>query len=168
MPAGVQSVFDVVATHATAELNASLELMTTHLEQATRLHEQATVRVPGELSYMTHWESPEALRTWANEQHQADLHQQAMHHSAGVRVRALMRSYAHACLCRVRTTAQTVARSVPQSLAQVSAGFRPAGYALRHAPPLVPVPDVLSTCHASNAPGLTGVATRHWQAYPTE
>lgn len=112
---------EVAARIHGASMSAHLEAMTEAYDNARKLQEARTTRVPGELSFHTHWESPEALREMGSELDRAEA-ENAAHRAAHLRwYRAQMGCYSHTCYRAVR---MTVARPVYRerlSLRQVSA-----------------------------------------------
>ena len=127
--------------------------MTAHYNRGQEMHRERTTRT--ELGVFTHWESGPELRATMHEYELAQECEQAMHECLRNRNRALMSAYRHACYCRVRSSATRKAEQLPRTLAQVTAEHATSAPRRReqNAPPGAPVP-VLSTCHASNAPGL--------------
>jgi len=70
---------------------------------------------------------------------------------------------AHVSFCKVRQV-----KTVVLNLAQVSAQYVNTKR-LQHEPPgLCSCSNVLATCHASNAPGLSLIAMNYWQVRPRE
>jgi hypothetical protein len=136
--------------------------MTLHQETADKLQVQATANTdePG----VTHWESHQALRMWAHEQELAQECMRAMFDCGAIRTRALMRQYAHNCYCKVRGSVARVPALIALTLAQVADSFTALSLSHSSAPPGVKTaPNVLATCHASNAPGLSPIAMTYWQ-----
>ena len=138
------------------------ERMDTHYANAKRLLDGATVRTGDEVT--THWESPQALREWAHENELAEASFQAMLDCGAMQNRALWSAYRRTCWLRVR---EVIAR-VPDisvfanTLRQVSTQL--IALARSVSPPgLMTAPNILATCHASNAPGLTPNAMNYWQ-----
>jgi hypothetical protein len=141
--------------------------MTLHQETADKLQVQATANTdePG----VTHWESPQALRMWAHEQELAQECLHAMFDCGAIRTRALMRQYAHNCYCKVRASVARVPALIALTLAQVADSFTALSLSHSSAPPGVKTaPNVLATCHASNAPGLSPIAMTYWQVTQLE
>ena len=160
------SSFEVVARHFSAGVSANERDMNTHQETALAIHEEHTERIPGELSYRTVWGTPQALRTWSQEQQLAEQSFRAMQLSLALRNRALMKAYAHHAYCVVRSVISRSFETLQLSLAQVAQVFTVAHSPASHAPPgQLSARSVLATCHASNAPGLSPVA-RNRQVSP--
>jgi hypothetical protein len=112
----------------------------------------------------THWESPQALRTWAHETDLAEKSFSDMQSCFALRNRALMKAYAHHAYCVARSVISRSFETVQLSLAQVAQVFTLALSPASHAPPgQLSARCVLATCHASNAPGLTPNAMNYWQ-----
>ena len=73
---------------------------------------------------------------------------------------------AHEAYCKVRSLSLRIIETVQSSLAQVAQVFTVALSPASHTPPgHLYALNVLATCHASNAPGLSPVA-RNWQVSP--
>jgi len=156
MSAAFQSPFTVQAQHARVGADDYLSRMNAHYERATELQQARTVGTMGNTH--TKWESPQALRQFGHEFELAQECQQAMFECSRMAQRAQMRHYQHACYCTVRKQktdmAITKAFSVSLSLRALSSLLCSAKRSA-HSPPLREIkPPVLSTCHASNAPGL--------------
>ena len=138
--------------------NDYLSRMTAHYANASAMHEARRERVPGELSYSTKWESPQALRAWAHEQELAqecwDAHTICQRRWS----RAMFRAWQHRCLLAVRDANELREKKLwdRRTLAQVASDH--AGDNCTHASNAPPgnLRDLsaLATCHASNAPGL--------------
>ena len=157
---------EVVARHYSARLSAHEKDMNTHQATALQIHEEHTERTPGELSYRTVWADPQELRTWSQTQELAEQSFRAMQFSLALRNRALMKAYAHHAYCVVRSVISRSFETVQLSLAQVAQVFTVALSPASHAPPgHLYALNVLATCHASNAPGLSPVA-RNRQVSP--
>jgi len=161
------SVFVSIADRKTVEIDNDLQRMNETQQQADALQEQTkTVNENGAVS---HWSSPQQLRTWAQTQQQADQLLQSALMRGAVRGRLLFRAYQHSAYCAVRAAVNALQGTVKMSLSAVSALFTPPHPATDHDPPgsLLLSCSVLATCHASNAPGLSPVA-RYWQVSPEE
>jgi hypothetical protein len=118
---------------------------------------------------VTHWESPQALRMWAHEQELAQECMQAMFDCGAIRTRALMRQYAHNCYCKARASVARVPKLIALTLAQVADSFTALSLSHSSAPPGVKTaPNVLATCQASNAPGLSVIAMTYGRSTPHE
>jgi hypothetical protein len=73
---------------------------------------------------------------------------------------------AHEAYCKVRLLSWRMINTLQLSLAQVAQVFTVALSPASHTPPgHLYALNVLATCHASNAPGLSPVA-RNWQVSP--
>ena len=73
---------------------------------------------------------------------------------------------AHEAYCKVRLLSLRMIETLQLSLAQVAQVFTLAHSPTSHAPPgHLYALNVLATCHASNAPGLSPVSG-HWQVSP--
>lgn len=131
-----------------------LQRMTAHHNRGQEMSRERT-QATGD-GVITHYASAQELRATMHEYELAQECEQAMYDCVRYRNRALMSAYRHACYCRVRSSATRKAEQLPRTLAQVTAEHATSAPRRReqNAPPGAPVP-VLSTCHASNAPGLT-------------
>jgi len=157
--------YEVTAAHIGAGIDDYIKRMNTHQATADEVLAQAQTDEPG----VTCWASPQQLRTYSHEIELAQECMQAMFDCGAIRTRALMKAYAHACWCKVRTSVARVRETLlagsltfRDRMAQVItlASSAPPGksFAL----------NVLATCHASNAPGLSPVAMNYWQAKPPQ
>jgi hypothetical protein len=136
------------------------ERMNNHHATAKQKHDDATVRTGNEVA--THWESPRALREWAHENELAEASFQAMLDCGAMLTLAQWSAYRHACYCKARASVARVPVIVAHSLRQVSTQLT--ALARSVSPPgLMTAPNVLATCQASNAPGLTPNAMNYWQ-----
>jgi hypothetical protein len=155
---------EITARHFSARVSALGNRMTEHHANADTMSKEREHRTPEGVSVA--WESPQALRTWSQEQELADQCFRAMQNTFALRNRALMKAYAHHAYCVVRSVISRSFDSVQLSLAQVAQVFTVALSPASHAPPgHLYALNVLATCHASNAPGLSLVA-RNWQVSP--
>lgn len=155
---------EAVARHFSAQLSVHEKSMTEHHTNADTMRKEREEITPEGVS--TNWESAQALRTWSQEQDLAEQSFRAMQSSLALRNRALMKAYAHHAYCVVRTVALRTFETLQLSLAQVAQVFTVALSPASHAPPgHLYALNVLATCHASNAPGLSPVA-RNRQVSP--
>ena len=138
----------------------------THQATAKQLQDNATVRTDNEV--MTRWESPQALREWSHENELAQASFDAMLDCGAMQNRALWSAYRHACYCKAREVVARVPVIIANTLRQVSALFTIVADAMSSPPGLITAPNVLATCQASNAPGLTPTAMNYWQVPPRE
>jgi hypothetical protein len=123
-----------------------------HKERATELSEARTVRTDHEVS--TLWESPQQLHECAHEHDLADECYSLFMNCVYWCNRSLMQSYSHARLCEIRNK-NTVSKTV-LTLAEVAQFHsRHPKLCRDHSPPGEVSRSVLSSCHASNAPGLS-------------
>jgi hypothetical protein len=139
--------------------------MTLHQQNSDQMLQKQQSDEPG----VTHWESHQALRMWAHEQELAQECMRAMFDCGAIRTRALMRQYAHNCYCKVRASVARVPELIALTLAQVADSFTALSLLHSSAPPGVKTaPNVLATCHASNAPGLSAIAMTYGRRTPHE
>jgi hypothetical protein len=151
--------YEVTATHMGAGIADYSQRMELHQATANELRAQAQTDEAG----VTCWASPQQLRIVAHEQQLAQECMQAMFDCGAIRSRALMRQYAHNCWCKVRGSVARVPALIAMTLAQVADSFTALSLSHSSAPPGVKTaPNVLATCHASNAPGLSPIAMT-WQ-----
>jgi hypothetical protein len=152
--------YEVTATHMGAGIADYSQRMNTHQATADEVLAQAQTDEAG----VTCWASPQQLRIVAHEQQLAQECMQAMFDCGAIRTRALMKAYAHACWCKVRAVLVSNFDPKLQTLAQVADSFTALSLSHSSAPPGVKTaPNVLATCHASNAPGLSPIAMTYWQ-----
>lgn len=155
---------EVVARHFSARVTDLGNRMTEHHANADTMRKEREQITPEGVS--TNWESPQALRTWSHETQLAEKSFSEMQLALALRNRSLMKAYAHHAYCVVRTVALRTFETLQLSLAQVAQVFTVALSPASHAPPgHLYALNVLATCHASNAPGLSPVA-RNWQVSP--
>jgi hypothetical protein len=155
---------EVVARHLSAGVSALGNRMTEHHATANTMSKEREQITPE--GVLVAWESPQALRTWAHENEQAEKSFSDMQTLFALRNRALMRAYAHHAYCVARSLSLRMIETLQESLAQVAQVFTLAHSPTSHAPPgHLYALNVLATCHASNAPGLSLVA-RNWQVSP--
>jgi len=139
-------------------------LMTKHQQNADRVQAEAVKDAEG----LTVWQAQQ-LRMWAHEQELAQECMRAMFDCGAIRTRALMRQYAHNCYCKVRGSVARVPALIALTLAQVADSFTALSLAIKPLPPGVKTaPNVLATCHASNAPGLSAIAMTYGRRTPHE
>jgi len=143
--------------HAMRSANDYLQRMNQHKENAENAIQARTIHTDHETR--TVWESPQALSECA---HESDLEEYYFERFLSCTLqgnRALWSDYRHACFCGVRksetrTTSSAHALSWWEIATAHACRKRKA-----HAPPgLVHAPNVLATCHAPNAPGLSRIA----------
>ena len=115
-------------------------------------------------SVISHY-TPESLRYWADTDKQAEKAFSDMVRYMQCRNNVLLREYAHRCLTALRNV---VARCVLilQTLRQLSASFDRLLPTACAPPGQLFARCVLSTCCASNAPGLSPIAMNYWQVRP--
>lgn len=155
---------EVVARHFSARVTALGDRMTEHHATADTMRKEREEITPEGVTVA--WESPQALRTWSHENDLAEKSFSDMQSLFALRNRALMKAYAHHAYCVVRTVALRTFEILQLSLAQVAQVFTVALSPASHAPPgHLYALNVLATCHASNAPGLSPVA-RNRQVSP--
>lgn len=146
-----------------------IERSNAHHEHAMKQQSERTKQVPGELSFVTHWENPQALRLSAHESELAQECLQLAQTCQAMFARSQMRQYQHTCYCKVRTQEKLLlAHTAPLSLREVSNIY--AKKLRTNKPPnsCISAPPVLATCHASNAPGLSPIAMNKRQATTRE
>jgi hypothetical protein len=156
--------YEVTATHMGAGIADYSQRMELHQATANELRAQAQTDEAG----VTCWASPQQLRIVAHEQQLAQECMQAMFDCGAIRTRALMKAYAHACWCKVRAVLVCNFDPKLQTLAQVAASFTALSLHTSAPPGQSFALNVLATCHASNAPGLSPVAMNYWQAKPPQ
>lgn len=140
-------------------MNDDMERGTAHHTNAKQARDIATVRTDNAVTMQ--WNSPQALRECSQEQELGDQCFQAMMVHGAVVNRANWSAYRHTCWVKARAVVVRVPVLIAQSLREVFAQLIALG---SHAPPgLITAPNVLATCHASNAPGLFPIAMNYWQ-----
>lgn len=110
---------------------------------------------------LTVWESPQQLRMVTHEHELADECMQAMFQCASIRNNAMRKARAHRLYVLQRLAhlhADTV-QLLSLTLRQVCAMFTTVARFTSAPPGQRSAPNVLATCHASNAPGLSLVTT---------
>jgi len=116
---------------------------------------------------VVHYESLQALRESAGKLELAEAYWQAELDCGAMRTRAMWSAYRHNCYCKAREVVARVPVIVAHSLRQVSAQL--IALARSVSPPgLMTAPNILATCHASNAPGLPRIAMTYGRRYQTE
>jgi hypothetical protein len=150
--------YEVTAAHIGAGIDDYIKRMNTHQATADEVLAQAQTDEPG----VTCWASPQQLRTYSHEIELAQECMQAMFDCGAIRTRALMKAYAHACWCKVRAVLVSNFDPKLQTLAQVAASFTALSLPSSAPPGKNFALNVLATCHASNAPGLSPIAMT-WQ-----
>jgi hypothetical protein len=143
--------------HAGAGIATHAKLMTAHHELANAVEAEAAKDADG----LTVWQQQQ-LRTWAQAQDDADECMQAMLGCGAIRNRAQWRQYAHNCYCQARASVARVRELIAPTLAQVADRFSLSARIKPVPPGVKTAPNVLATCHASNAPGLSPAAMT-WQ-----
>lgn len=161
--------YDATAKRLQAGSADYLERMNAHYATAKQLNDDATVRTDNEV--ITCWKSPQALRNWAHENDLADIAYQSFLDCGLMANKALMKAYQ--CSCYVKACALTLsdmktASPVAMTLAEVTARHGNAKRKQHDPPGLCLCSNVLATCHASNAPGLSPTAMTYWQVPPRE
>ena len=161
--------YEATANRLQAGSNDYLERMNEHYAAAKQLNDDATVRTDNEV--MTCWKSPQALRNWAHENDLAEIAFQSFQDCMHMANKARWKAYQHSCYvkaCALTLSDMKTDWRMPMSLAQVAA--RQANKKRKqHDPPgLCSCSNVLATCHASNAPGLSPTAMTYWQVPPRE
>jgi hypothetical protein len=151
--------YEATANRLQAGSDDYIKRMDWHNATAKQLHDDATVRTDNEV--MTHWESPQALRNWAHENELAEIAFQRFMACTYMANKARMKAYQHSCYvkaCALTLSDIKPARHIPMSLAEVDARYFNTKRKQHNAPGLCPCSNVLATCHASNAPGLSLIA----------
>ena len=161
--------YDATAKRLQAGSADYLERMNAHHANAKQLNDDATVRTDNEV--MTCWKSPQALRNWAHENDLADIAFQSFLDCGRMASKARMKAYQHSCYvkaCALTLSDKKTASPVPMTLAEVTARHANAKRKQHDPPGLCLCSNVLATCHASNAPGLSPTAMTYWQVPPRE
>jgi hypothetical protein len=142
--------------HMSAGMADSLEGMNIHQANADQLQLQATSNAdePG----VTCWQSPQQLRECAHEQDLAEASLQEMYAWGAKLNKAQVSAYRHNCYCKAREVVARVPELIAKTSAQVSALFTIVADAMSSPPVQLTAPNILATCHASNAPGLSRIA----------
>lgn len=140
-----------------------LDRMNEYNARAKQLNDDATVRTDNEV--MTCWKSPQALRNWAHENDLAEMAFQSFQDCMHMANKARWKAYQHSCYvkaCALTLSDMKTAPPVAMSLAEVNARYLEKQK--QHDPPgLCSCSNILATCHASNAPGLSPIAMTYWQ-----
>lgn len=153
--------YEVTAAHMGAAIADYSRRTNSHNTTAHELA-QAQTNEAG----VTCWESPQQLRIVAHELELAQECQQAMFDCGAIRTLALMKAYAHACWCKVRAVLVSNFDPKLQTLAQVAASFTALSLPSSAPPGKSFSLNVLATCHASNAPGLSRIAMTSGRSSP--
>lgn len=107
------------------------------------------------------WESPQQLRMIAHEHDLAHECMQAMFTCSEIRTQVERHALAHRCYVLARSKTlngfETVKQFVSMSLRQVAELFATVKRSTTSPPVQLHALNVLATCHASNAPGLSCV-----------
>lgn len=113
------------------------------------------------------WESPQQLRMSAHEHDLAQECIQAMFTCSAIRTQVQRRALAHRCYVSARSKIfngfETVKQFVSMSLSEVAQLFATVKRSTSSPPVQLHALNVLATCHASNAPGLSPIAMNYWQ-----
>ena len=160
------SSHNFIARLATAGMDDYCKRGNTHQATAKQKHDDATVRTGNEV--VTHWGSPQALSEWSHEDELARTSFDLMLDCGAMLNRAQWSAYRHDCYCKAREVVARVPVIVANTLRQVSALFTIVADAMSSPPGQLTAPNVLATCQASNAPGLTPTAMNYWQVPPRE
>ena len=161
--------YDATAKRLQAGSADYLERMNAHHANAKQLNDDATVRTDNEV--MTCWKSPQALRNWAHENDLADIAFQSFQDCMHMANKARWKAYQHSCYvkaCALTFSDKKLDWRMPMSLAEVTARYANAKRKQHDPPGLCLSSNVLATCHASNAPGLSPTAMTYWQVPPRE
>ena len=161
--------YDATAKRLQAGSADYLERMNAHHANAKQLNDDATVRTDNEV--MTCWKSPQALRNWAHENDLADIAFQSFQDCMHMANKARWKAYQHSCYvkaCALTLSDMKTASPVAMTLAEVTARHANAKRKQHDPPGLCLCSNVLATCHASNAPGLSPIAMTYWQVRPRE
>lgn len=148
------SRYDVAVRYMSAGIDDYVQRIEHHNNTAKSL--QPVPNSDGVVVY----ESPQQLRMIAHEHELADECLQAMFTCSAIRSIAQRKALAHHCyvLARVVDRAALLVRSVSLSLREVCAMFTTRARSTSAPPGQLHALNVLATCHASNAPGLSLVA----------
>lgn len=158
MSAPYSCVYVSLTDSLSAAIDDDLARMNTHQAQAEQLSRSA--RQHTEHGVVTAWASAGDLRTWSQAEQTAQLFLDRALRRGALRSRVMFRAYQHHAWCAVRSVAHVVRDIVRLTLAQVAQRFTAVNPAHDHDPPgLLGSRSVLSLCHASNAPGVSRVAT---------
>ena len=161
--------YETTANRLQAGSNDYLERMNQHYATAKQLNDDATVRTDNEV--MTCWKSPQALRNWAHEEELAQIAFQSFQDCMHMANKARWKAYQHSCYvkaCALTLSDMKTDWHMPMSLAEVSARHANAKQKQHDPPGLCSCSNVLATCHASNAPGLSPTAMTYWRVPPRE
>lgn len=161
--------YDATANKLQAGSDDYIKRMDWHNATAKQLHDNATVRTDNEV--MTHWESPQALRNWAHENDLAQMAFQSFMQCTYMANKARMKAYQQSCYvkaCALTLSDIKTVSPVVMTLADVAARYATAKRKQHDPPGLCLCSNVLATCHASNAPGLSPTAMNYWQVPPRE
>ena len=138
-----------------------------HYANADELEKNTTTTIRTENSVTTDYGDYTNLRAICHEREQAEQCFQDFMTYTHRRNNALRRAYSHSCYVGTRATVATVA-PVVQTLAQVSATFAKLITPTSLPPGRCHALNVLATCHASNAPGLSLIANDIGRSSPPE
>lgn len=145
---------------ATAGMDDYCKRGNSYQANARELHDKATVRTGNEI--VTHWGSPQALSEWSHEEQLAKASYDAMMDCGAMLNHAQWSAYRHNCYCKARASVARVPMIVAESLREVSTQLTALARSISP-PGLMTAPNILATCQASNAPGLTPNAMNYWQ-----
>jgi hypothetical protein len=151
----VLSRHEVTVRHMTAGIDNYVQRQERHTQNAKDM--QPARNDDG----LTVWESPQQLRMVAHEHELADECMRAMFECASIRNNAMKKALAHRFYVLQRLAqlqADTVQQWLSLSLRQVCAIFATVARSTSAPPGQRAALNVLATCHASNAPGLSLVA----------
>jgi hypothetical protein len=150
----VLSRHEVTVRHMTAGIDDYVQRQERHTQNANAM--QPARNDDG----LTVWESPQQLRTIMHEHELADECMQAMFQCASIRNNAMRKARAHRLYVLQRLAhlhADTV-QLLSLTLRQVCAMFATVARSTSAPPGHRSALNVLATCHASNAPGLSPTA----------
>ena len=151
--------YEATANRLQAGSNDYLDRMNEYNARAKQLENDATVRTDNEV--MTCWESPQALRNWAHENELAEIAFQSFMACTYMANKARMKAYQHGCYvkaCALTLSDKKLDWRMPMTLAEVNARYVNTKRKQHDPPGLCLCSNVLATCHASNAPGLSLIA----------
>ena len=115
---------------------------------------------------VVHYESVQALRESASKIELAQAYWEAELDCGAMRNRAMWSAYRHDCYCKARAIITRVPELIAKTSAQVSALFTVFADAMSSPPGQLTAPNILATCHASNAPGLSRIAMTYGRSSP--
>lgn len=145
------SRYDVAVRYMSRGIDDYLQRIEQHTNNA-----EALTPVPNSDGVIV-YESPQQLRMIAHEHELADECMQAMFTCSAIRSIALLKAVAHHCYVLARQRAALLVRSMSLSLREVCAMFTTRARSTSAPPGQLHALNVLATCHASNAPGVSRV-----------